>query len=120
MVNKGKACFFATFQAHFSKLMLKIYGNRNLQWSTRGKRSLLPFLGRYSLEEDIFVVCETKVFCPRLFGEYELANCFLAQGMFWLVVFHVYCILSVLKFMAWNLNRLFHKLVKMAILNSME
>ena len=63
---------FAAFQAHLSKIMLKIYGNRNFQWSNRGKRSLLPFLGRYSPEGDIFVVCETKVFCPRIFGEYEL------------------------------------------------
>ena len=53
--------------------MLKIYGNRNVQWSNRGKRSLLPFLGRYSLEGDIFVVCETKVSCPIIVGEYELA-----------------------------------------------
>ena len=63
---------FAAFQAHLSKIMLKIYGNRNFQWSTREKRSLLPFLGRYSPEGDIFVVCETKVFCQRIFGEYEL------------------------------------------------
>ena len=62
---------FSAFQATLSKIMLKIYGNRNLQWSTRGKRSLLPFLGRYSPEEDIFVVCVTKDFCPRIFGEYE-------------------------------------------------
>ena len=53
---------FAAFQVHLSEIMLKIYGNRNFQWSTRGKRSLLPFLGKYSLEGDIFVVCETKVF----------------------------------------------------------
>ena len=64
---------FAAFQAHLSEIMLKIYGNRNFQWSTRGKRWLLPFLGRYSLEGDIFVVCETKVFCTKIFGEYELA-----------------------------------------------
>ena len=64
---------FAAFQAHLSKIMLKIYGNRHFQWSTRGKRSLLPFLGRYSPEGDILVVCETKVFCPRIFREYELA-----------------------------------------------
>ena len=65
---------FAAIQAHLNKITLKIYGNRNLQLSARGKRSLLPFLGRYSPEGDIFVVCETKVFCPRRFGEYELAN----------------------------------------------
>ena len=64
---------FAAFQAHLGKIMLKIYGNKNSQWSTRGKRSLLPFLGRYSPEGDIFVFCEIKVFCPRIFGEYELA-----------------------------------------------
>ena len=64
---------FAAFQAHLSEIMLKIYGNRNFQWSNRGKRSLLPFLGRYSLEGDIFVVCEMKVFSPKIFGEYELA-----------------------------------------------
>ena len=64
---------FAAFQAHLSEIMLKINGNRNFQWSNRGKRSLLPFLGRYSLEGDIFVVCETKVFCPTIFREYELA-----------------------------------------------
>ena len=64
---------FAAFQAHFSKIILKIYGNRNFQWGTRGKRSLLPFLGRYSPEGDIFVFCEIKVFCSRIFGEYELA-----------------------------------------------
>ena len=46
----------------------------------------------------------TKVFCPRLFEEYELAIGFVAQGMFLLVVFHVYCVLSVWKFMTWNLN----------------
>ena len=63
---------FAAFQGHFSKIMLKIYGNRNFQWSKRGKGSLLPFLGRHSPERDIFVVCETMVFCPRIFGEYEL------------------------------------------------
>ena len=34
---------FAAFQAHLSKIMLKNYGNRNFQWSNRGKRSLLPF-----------------------------------------------------------------------------
>ena len=64
---------FAAFQAHLSKIMLKIYGNRNFQWNTLGKRSLLPLMGRYSPEGDIFVVCETKVFCPRIFGKYELA-----------------------------------------------
>ena len=64
---------FAAFQAHFSKIMLKTYGNRSIKLSTRGKRSLLPFLGRYSPDGDIFVVCETKVFCPRIFGEYDLA-----------------------------------------------
>ena len=64
---------FAAFQAHLSEIMLKIYGNRNFQWSSHAKRSLLPFLGRYSLERDKFVVCETKVFCPKIFGEYELA-----------------------------------------------
>ena len=63
---------FAAFQAHLSKIMLNIYGNRNFQRINRGKRSLLPFLGRYSPEGDIFVVCEKKVFCPRIFGEYEL------------------------------------------------
>ena len=63
---------FAAFQAHLSKIMLKVYGNRNFQWSNRGKRSLRPFLGRYSPEGDIFVICETKVFCPIIFGEYEL------------------------------------------------
>ena len=63
---------FAAFQAHLNKIMLKIYGNRNFQWSNRGKTSLQPFLGRYSPEGDIFVVCETKVFCPSIFGEYEL------------------------------------------------
>ena len=63
---------FAAFQAHLSKTVLKIYRNRNFQWSNRGKRSLLPFLGRYSHEGDIFAVCETNVFCPRIFGEYEL------------------------------------------------
>ena len=78
--------------------MLKIYGNRNFQWSTRGRRSLLHFLGRYSPEGDIFVACETKVFCPIIFGECELAISFLAQGMVLLVVFHVYCVLSVWKF----------------------
>ena len=61
----------AAFQAHLSKIMVKNYGNRNFQWSIRGKRSLLPFLGRYSPDGDIFVVCETKVFCPIIFGEYE-------------------------------------------------
>ena len=69
---------FAVFQAHLSKIMLKIYGNRNFQWSNRGKRSLLPFLGRYSPEGDIFVVCETNSYSPNIlgpsiFGEYELA-----------------------------------------------
>ena len=64
---------FAAIQAHLSKIMLKIYGNRKFLWSTRGKRSLLPFLGRYSPEGDIFAVCERKVFCPIIFGEYELA-----------------------------------------------
>ena len=34
---------FAAFQAQLSKIMLKMYGNRNFQWSARGKRSLLPF-----------------------------------------------------------------------------
>ena len=63
---------FAAFQAPLSKIVLKIYGNRNCQWSARGKRSLLPFLGRYLPEGDTFVVCETKAFCPRIFGEYEL------------------------------------------------
>ena len=63
---------FAAFQSHLSKIMLKDYGNRNLQWSPRGKRSLLPFLGRHSPDGDIFVVCETKVFYPRISGEYEL------------------------------------------------
>ena len=62
---------FAAFQADLSKIMLKTYGNRNFQWSTRGKRSLLPFLGRYS--RGPFGVCETKVFCPRIIGEYKLA-----------------------------------------------
>ena len=63
---------FAVFQAHLNKIMLKIYGNRKLQWSNRRKRSLRPFLGRYSPEGDIFVVCEAKDFCPSIFGEYEL------------------------------------------------
>ena len=63
---------FAAFQAHLSKSMLKIYGNRNFQWSNGRKRLLLPFLGRYSPEGDIFIVCKTKVFCPRIRGEYEL------------------------------------------------
>ena len=63
---------FAAFQAHLSEIMLKIYGNRNFQWSTRGKRSLLPFLGRYSLEGDIFVVCETKVFALKYLGSMNL------------------------------------------------
>ena len=80
---------FAAIQAHLSKIKLKIYGNRNIQWSTRGRRSLLPFLGRYSPEGDIFVVCEMKVFCSIIFGECELAISFLAQGMVLLVVFHV-------------------------------
>ena len=62
---------FAAFQAHLSKPMITIYGNRNFQWSNQGKRLLLPFLGRYSPEGGIFVVCETKVFWPRIFGEYE-------------------------------------------------
>ena len=34
---------FTAFEAHFSKIMGKIYGNRNFQCSTRGKRSLQPF-----------------------------------------------------------------------------
>ena len=59
---------FAEFQAHLSEIVLKIYGNRNFQWSTRGKRSLLPFLGRYSLGGDIFVVCKTKVFSLKHSG----------------------------------------------------
>ena len=63
---------FAAIQAHLSKIMLKINGNRNFQWSNRGKSSLLPFLGTYSPEGDIFVVCETKVFCPRILGEHKL------------------------------------------------
>ena len=69
------------FQAHFSKIKLKNYGNRNFQWSTPGKRSLLPFLGRYAPEGDIFVVCETKDFCCRTFGEYQLAIWFLAGNV---------------------------------------
>ena len=64
---------FAAFQAHLSKLMLKIYGNRNFQWSTRGKDRYCLFLVKYSPEGGIFVVCDTKDFCPRTFGEYELA-----------------------------------------------
>ena len=63
---------FAAFQTHLSKIMLKTYGKRNFQSSNRGKRSLLSFLERYSPEGDIFVVCETRVFYPRIFGEYEL------------------------------------------------
>ena len=84
---------FSAFQAHLSKIMLKIYGNGNFQWSIQGKRLLLPFLGRYSLEGDIFFVCEKRVFCPKIFGEYEFAIRFLAQEMFLLAVFHVYCVL---------------------------
>ena len=43
-VKQRKSVFlFAAFQAQFSKIMLKMYGNRNFQWSTLGKRSLLPF-----------------------------------------------------------------------------
>ena len=63
---------FAAFQAHVSKIMLNIYGNRNFQWSNRGKRSLLPFLGRYSPEGDIFVICETKVFSQEYLGSMNL------------------------------------------------
>ena len=63
---------FVPFQAHLRKIMLKIYGHGNVQWSNRGKRSLLPFLGRCSPEGDIFVVCDMKDFCPRTFEEYEL------------------------------------------------
>ena len=65
---------FAAFQAHLSKIMLKIYGNRNIQWSTRGKRSLLPFLGRYSPEGDIFVFfAKRRIFALEYLGN-ELAN----------------------------------------------
>ena len=64
----------------------------------------MPFRGRYSPEGDIFVVCETKVSYPRIFGEYELKIWFLGQGMFLLVVFHVCCVLSVWKFMTWKPN----------------
>ena len=52
--------------------MLKIYGNRNFQWSNRGKRLILPFLGRYSLKGDIFIVCETKVFALEYLGSMNL------------------------------------------------
>ena len=48
--EKKSMFLFAAIQAHLSKIMLKIYGSRNFQWSIRGKRSLLPFLGRYSPE----------------------------------------------------------------------
>ena len=34
---------FVAFQAHLIKIKLRIYGNSNFYWSTRGKRSLLPF-----------------------------------------------------------------------------
>ena len=63
---------FAAFQVDVSKIMLKTYGNRNFQWSTRGKRLLLPFLGRYSFEGDIFVVCKTKVFSLEHLGSVTL------------------------------------------------
>ena len=63
---------FAAFQVHLSAIMLKIYGNRNFQWSTRGKRSLLPFLGRLLLEGDIFIVCKTKVFALKYLGSMNL------------------------------------------------
>ena len=63
---------FAAFQAHLSEIMLKIYRNRNFEWSNRGKRSLLPCLGRYSLEGDIFAVCETKVFALKYLGSMNL------------------------------------------------
>ena len=56
--------FFAAFQAHLRKIMLKVYGNRNFQWSTRGKRSLRPFLGRYSPEGDIFCCLRNGGFLP--------------------------------------------------------
>ena len=64
---------FAAFRAHMKKVMLNIYENRNFQWSNRGKDRYCLFLVRYSPEGIIFVVSETKVFCPRLFGEYEHA-----------------------------------------------
>ena len=64
---------FAAFQVHLSEIMLKIYENRNFQWSTRRKRLLLPFLGRYSLEGDIYLLfAKRRVFALKCMGSMNL------------------------------------------------
>ena len=63
---------FAAFQAHLSKIMLNIYGNGNFQWSNRGKRSVLPFLGRFHLKEAYLLFAKRRLFALEYLGSMNL------------------------------------------------
>ena len=64
---------FAAFQAHLIKLCYRFTEIETFNGVIEEKDRYSLFLGRYSPEGDRFVVCESKAFCPSIFGEYELA-----------------------------------------------
>ena len=61
-VKRKSVFLFAAFQAHLSKIILQMHGTRDFQWSITEEDRYCLFLGRYSPEGNIFVVCEA-VFC---------------------------------------------------------